>query len=102
MRLLGEAMYITWRGMGVIIDNFIETEENVSIYISVPKSSYRKNATGIEMSGEFLAKRFKESLTEMGIKRLAVAFKIRNENWTKEKEEEAILKARKEIFGSQY
>lgn len=102
MRLLGEAMYITWRGMGVIIDNFIETEENVSIYISVPKSSYRKNVTGIEMSGEFLAKRFKESLTEMGIKKLTVAFKIRNENWTKEKEEEATLKARKEIFGSQY
>ena len=65
MNLLGETMYITWRGMGIIIDNFTETEENVSIYISVPKSSYRKNVTGIEMSGEFLAKRFKESLKNL-------------------------------------
>ena len=54
------------------------------------------------MSGEFLAKRLKETLIEMGVKRLTVAFKIRNENWTKEKEEEATLKAKKEVFGSQY
>ena len=102
MNLLGETMYITWRGMGIIIDNIQETQENLSIYISVPKSSFRKHSNGNEMSGEFLAKRFKETLIEMGVKRLTVAFKIRNENWTKEKEEEATLKAKKEVFGSQY
>lgn len=102
MKMLREAMLITWAGFGVIIDNEVETQENYTIYISVPKSSYNKDVHGKEMSGNFLAKRFKEILTEMGIKRLTVKYKIRDEIWTEAKKQEAELNMKKQIFGSQY
>ena len=100
--MIGQAMYIAWRGMGVVIDNIKETCEDLTIYISVPKSSYHRNVNDIEMSGAFLAKRFKETLTEMGVKRLTVKYKIRDEAWTENKRLDAEEKAKKELFKSQW
>ena len=100
---LGEAMIITWSGMGLRIDNQIETQESLTIYISVPEFSDRKNVRNEEMSGIRLAKRFKETLIDMGIKRLIVKAKIRSgEYWTKEMGHDAELKMRKMLYGSQY
>ena len=100
--MLGEVMMITWAGFGVIIDNTEETQESLTIYISVPSSSYQKNEKGEEMSGKFLAKRFKETMIDMGVKRLTVKCKIRDEIWTEVKKQEAELNMKKQIFGSQY
>lgn len=89
--------------MGLRIDNQIETQESLTIYISVPELSDKKNIRNEEMSGIRLAKRFKETLMDMGIKRLTVKAKIRyGEYWTKEMGKEAETNMRKILYGSQY
>lgn len=99
---LGEAVLISLAGVGVMIDKVDEAQESLTIYISVPTSSYHRDAHGKEMAGDYLAKRVKQTLVEMGVKRLTVKYKIRNEHWTKEKQNDAELNARKQFFGSQY
>ena len=100
---LGEAMMMTWAKMGLKIENQIETQESLTIYISVPEFSDERNVYGEEMSGMRLAKRYKEMLIDMGVKRLTVKAKIRpGEHWTKEMGKEAELNMRKMIYGSQY
>lgn len=100
---LGEVMMMTWAKMGLKIENQIETQESLTIYISVPEFSDERNVRNEEMSGMRLAKRYKEMLIDMGIKRLTVKAKIRSgEHWTKEMGQEAELNVRKILYGSQY
>lgn len=99
--LIGEVFYITWKGYGVMFDNIVEAENGIIFYISVPSNSYHVNVKGDKMSGRYLAKRFQEVLTEMGIKNLVVKAKVRDEYWTKEKSDAAQYSARKELFRSQ-
>lgn len=99
---LGEAMLLTWAQLGVVIEYIQETTDALNMYISVPKSSYHKNSDGVEMSGLFLAKRFKDTFVDMGIKRLSVKAKVREEDWTAELSKEAVIRARKELYGSQW
>ena len=100
---LGESMMMTWAKMGLKIENQIETQESLTIYISVPEFSDERNVCNEEMSGMRLAKRYKELLIDMGVKRLTVKAKIRaGEHWTKEMGKEAELNIRKIIYGSQY
>ena len=99
---LGEAVLISLAGVGLTFDKVDETQESLTMYISVPSSSYHVDARGREMSGDYLAKRVKQTMVEMGVKRLTVKYRIRNEHWTKEKKEAAELNARKQFFGSQY
>lgn len=100
---LGEAMLMTWAEMGLKIENETETQESLTIYISVPEFSNERNVRNEEMSGMRLAKRYKEMLTEMGVKRLTVKAKIRSgEHWTKEMRKEAELNICKMLYGSQY
>ncbi|MGN0245746.1 MAG: hypothetical protein ACI4DK_07255 [Lachnospiraceae bacterium] len=95
---LGEAMYITWCGLGIIIDKIDETFDDLIIYISVPKNT----TIASDLYGDKLAKRLKETLTEMGVKRLTVKYKIRDEVWNTEKRAAAEIEARKKLFGSQW
>ena len=98
---LGEAMMMTWAKMGLKIENQIETQESLTIYISVPEFSDERNVYGEEMSGMRLAKRYKEMLIDMGVKRLIVKARIRSgEHWTKEMREEAELNICKMLYGS--
>ena len=100
---LGEAMMMTWAKMGLKIENQIETQESLTIYISVPEFSDERNVRNEEMSGIRLAKRYKEMLIDMGVKRLTIKAKIRSgEHWTKEMGQEAELNMRKILYGSQY
>lgn len=100
---LGEAMMMAWAKMGLKIENQIETQESLTIYISVPEFSDDRNVYGEEMSGIRLARRYKETLMDMGVKRLTVKAKIRaGEHWTKEMGKDAELNMRKMIYGSQY
>lgn len=100
---LGEVMMMTWAKMGLKIENQIETQESLTIYISVPEFSDERNIHNEEMSGMRLAKRFKETLIDIGIKRLTVKAKIRfGEHWTEEMGQDAELKMRKMLYGSQY
>lgn len=100
---LGEAMMMSMAKMGLRIENETETQESITIYVSVPEFSDERNIRNEEMAGMRLAKRYKEMLIDMGIKRLTVKAKIRSgEHWTKEMGKEAELNIRKMLYGSQY
>lgn len=101
--VIGEAMMISWAGYGIRIERQNETFDALEIYISVPEHSFHLNAYQEEMAGKLLAKRFKEVIQDMGIKRLIVRFRIRQgEYWTKEMADTAELDMRKSIYGSQF
>lgn len=80
---------ISWAGFGVRIVKEVEHDGRIEIYITVPEHSYRRNVDGEEMAGRVLAKRFKTTITEMGVTGLIVKFRTRSENWTKEMGEKA-------------
>lgn len=101
--MLGEAFALMLAGSGVIIERENESQESYELYISVPEHSYELDAHGNEMAGMRLAKRIKEMMTELGVKRLTVKARVRiGEYWTKEMDREATLKMKKMIYGSQY
>lgn len=100
---MGSAMMIVWAECGLIIDNMIEEPEQLTVYVSVPETSYHKNVNCEIMAGQFLAKRFKETLTSLGVKRLVVKSKVRKGDiWTEQKAQDAALQMKKTIYGSQY
>jgi hypothetical protein len=99
---LGEAMMLTWAQLGVKIEKINETFDNLTLFISVPKSSHHKHSSGEEMAGMLLAKRFKVTLTGMGVKRLEVRVKIRDEFWTTAMAQDAVIEMRKLLYGSQW
>ena len=103
--MMGQGMYLAWRGLGVEIDNVKESTEELVLYISVPKDTVASNntfSTGEKMAGAFLAKRIKKTMTAMGVKRLTVKYRVRDEIWTDDKRKFAEENARKEMFGSQW
>ena len=100
---IAAAAVITWAKFGVTFDKHEETTEQLTLWISVPESSYHTDADGNEMAGMYLAKRLKTVFSEMGVKRLKILAKVRaNDNWTKEKADNAEEQARKRLFGSQW
>ena len=100
---MGAAIAITWARFGVKIEKENETQDMFEIYISVPERSFHRNVNNEEMAGRTLAKRFKDVLTEMGVKRLVLKSRTRHgEVWTKELADEAELNMRRKLFGSQY
>ena len=95
--------YIVWREFGLAIEKKKESIEGLEVYISVPEDSYKINARGEKMCGMRLAKRFKQVLVEQGVKRLTVRARVRaGEEWTPDMAKQANIKARQEIFGSQW
>lgn len=99
---LGEAIYIVWMSFGVEIEKINESVDNLEIFISVPKSSYHNNVHGNEMAGDILAKRFKDKMKGIGVKRLTVRYRVRDEYWTEQMGRDAEVKARQTIYGSQW
>lgn len=99
---LGESMLIVWAEYGVIIENINESTDNLTFWISVPKYSYKFDVNNNNMSGMFLAQKFKKTLTDMGVKRLCVKCKIRDEMWTENMGSCAATKIKKELYGSQW
>ena len=99
---IGAGMLIAWAQMGVTVDHTEETPDKLSVWISVPVDSYHVDAHGNTMAGDLLAKRIKSTMQKMGVKRLELRRKIRNETWTKEKADAAELDMKKALFGSQH
>lgn len=102
MKGLGEAVYIVWASFGIEIEKVNESVDNLEIFISVPKSSYRNDVHGNEMAGDHLAKRFKDKMKGIGVKRLTVRYRVRDEYWTEQMYKDAEIKARQMIYGSQW
>lgn len=95
--------YIVWREFGLIIEKEKESVDGLEVYISVPEDAYKTNAHGEKMCGMFLAKRLKQVLVEAGVKRLTIRARVRaGDVWTPEKAEQANIKAKQEMFGSQW
>lgn len=102
MKGLGEAIYIVWMSFGIVIEKINESVDSLELFISVPKSSYRNDVHGNEMAGDHLAKRFKDKMKAIGVKRLTVRYRIRNEYWTEQMYKDAEIKARQMIYRSQW
>lgn len=103
MSSMAQAALIAFATFGIVVENHNETDESLEFYISVPEDSYHCDADEKTMAGMHLANRFKQSLIDMGVKRLTVKARIRKgEYWTKEKSKEAELDIKKMIYGSQY
>lgn len=95
--------YIVWREFGLIIEKEKESVDGLEVYISVPEDTYKTDAHGEKMCGMFLAKRFKQVLVEEGVKRLTIRARVRaGEEWTPDIAKQANIKARQEMFGSQW
>ncbi len=95
--------YIVWREFGLIIEKEKESVDGLEVYISVPGDTYKTDTHGEKMCGMFLAKRFKQVLVEEGVKRLTVRVRVRTgEKWTPDMAEQANIKAKQEMFGSQW
>lgn len=100
---LGVAMYLGLSEFGLVIEKERESIDSLEVYISVPEDTYQTNNKGEKMCGMLLAKRFKQILVEEGVKRLTVKARVRTgEEWTHEMAEQAYIKARQELFGSQW
>ena len=102
MKGLGESIYIVWMSFGIVIEKINESTDNLEISISVPKSSYLNDVHGNEMAGDHLAKRFRDKMKGIGVKRLTVRYRVRNEHWTEQMYKDAIVKAKQTIYGSQW
>ena len=102
MKGLGESIYIVWMSFGIVIEKVNESVDSLEIFISVPKSSYRHDVHGNEMAGDHLARRFKDTMKGIGVKRLTVRYRVRDEYWTEQMYKDAIVKAKQMIYGSQW
>ena len=102
MKGLGESIYIVWMSFGIVIEKVKESVDSLEIFISVPKSSYRNDVHGNEMAGDHLARRFKDTMKGIGVKRLTVRYRVRDEYWTEQMYKDAEIKARQMIYGSQW
>ena len=90
---LSKIIVSTLKSFGVKINDFKETPEGATLYITVPEYSEFFNAQGKEMSGYNLAKRIQQIFDEMLDKPIKVRYKIRlGEFWTKV-EGDAIIRA---------
>lgn len=85
MNYMGKAIFIGLCYMGVQIDG-IDKNKNI-VYISVPEESVDYNQTSALKTPQDLARSIKDKIfgTTFNIK-----YKIRNENWTEDKKEQAI------------
>lgn len=102
MKGLGEAIYIVWMPFGVEIEKVNESVDSLEIFISVPKSSYLDDVNGKVMARDHLAKRFIDTMRGIGVKRLTVRYRVRDEYWTEQMYKDAEIKARQMIYGSQW
>lgn len=83
--LMAKGMMIAFRGLGIQIEDCVDTDTSTTLYISVPKETTDTMPNGINLAGKSLADRMLTKLREMGVENLQIKFKIRDEVWTKEK-----------------
>lgn len=95
--LLAKGMVLGIRSMGVEIDNWEDSYDSTTVWISVPREA--ECARGINLAGKALADRLMTKMREMGAKNFKVKYRIRDEVWTREKELAAIEQCKREMYG---
>lgn len=96
--LMAKGMVLAFRSMGIEIEDWVDTYDGTTIYISVPKETIDTASAGVNLAGKPLADRLKTKMRDMGCKNFDVKFRIRNEVWTKEKREAAIELGKREMY----
>ena len=87
--LMAKGMMIAFRGLGIQIEDWVDTDISTTIYISVPRETTDIGPTGVALAGKALADRMLTKMRDMGANNLAIKFKLRDEVWTREKRIEA-------------
>lgn len=83
--LIAKGMMIAFRGLGIQIEDWVDTATTTTVYISVPKETTDTGPTGVALAGKALADRMLTKMRDMGAENLQIKFKIRDEVWTREK-----------------
>lgn len=88
---MNQVVRITWAGHGVFVDEESPGTNPPYIKFSVPEHSFHRNVNGIEMAGDFLAKRIKQTAIESGFPaNTKFMYKIRQkDNWTEANKNQA-------------
>lgn len=103
MKGLGEVFYLTMASYGITFDHEEETSDQLKLWISVPEHSENTDVHGNEMAGDYLAKRVKTMLKEMGVINLIILAKIRkDEYWTKQMGKDRMNEVGKALHKSQW
>ena len=92
-RLMVNGMFLAWKQMGLKDLKL----NGLDFSFSVPSSSFELDKWGNEMSGHLLAKRIKEKCIEMGLPFENFKYTIRNEHWTKDRQKQATVEAKKSL-----
>lgn len=82
----GAIMASVWKAYGLNLVKEVEDKENnrLILFIDVPETSDELNVHGEQMAGDVLARRFKEILTEQGLRVQVRRRIIKGLHWTKE------------------
>ncbi|WP_300944383.1 hypothetical protein [uncultured Duncaniella sp.] len=82
----GTIMVAVWKAYGLNLVKEVEDKENnrLILFIDVPETSDKLNAHGEQMAGDVLARRFKEVLTEQGLRVQVRRRIIKGLHWTEE------------------
>lgn len=82
----GAIMVAVWKAYGLNLVKEVEDKENnrLILFIDVPETSDKLNAHGEQMAGDVLARRFKEVLTEQGLRVQVRRRIIKGLHWTEE------------------
>lgn len=100
---LGEAFYVSMASYGVTFDHVNETDDTLTIYISVPEHSDKQDVHNNEMAGDYLSKRVKTMLTDMGVINFILLSKTRiGEHWTEQMGTDKMNEIGKSLHKSQW
>jgi len=93
---MNQAVRLAWAGYGIFIDEESPYTDPPYIKFSVPEHSFHRNANGVEMAGDFLAKRIKDTAIESGFPaNTKFMYKIRHwDNWTEGNKNQAQIAMR--------
>lgn len=97
--LMAKGMALGIRSIGIEIDDWEDTYDSTTVWISVPRETTDTEQGGVNLAGKALADRFMTKMRDMGCKNFRVKFRIRDEVWTKEKRLEAIKQGQREMYG---
>lgn len=86
--LMGKAIYITWKELGVEFIHIADENRPVVFYITVPNDGEQIHMREPKAYGANLAQLFKTTMRKFQSDCI-VKYKIRNEFWTKAKSEQS-------------
>ena len=94
--LLAKGMVLGMRSLGIEIDDWQDTYDSTTVWISVPRETIDPKHN---LAGKALADRLMTKFRDMGCKNFKVKYRIRDEVWTEEKSKTAMEQGKREMYG---